>query len=143
MDYYYCLSCWRDMEKACCMTCARLCHKGHELVWTVAESGFICDCWSHSCCARKSKDTKFEFLTIKQTNRQSISLLPYNSEKIQEAEPGTLECMTPFEFTVSLWQYFFILTCLSLFKSTGHGKRPLTKWMKQGIPLLLIVKSKF
>src|SRR5690606_23659704 len=62
MDYYYCNTCWKDTEKVCCITCSRLCHKGHLLICVTQESGLVCDCWSHTCVARKAKGKRIEWI---------------------------------------------------------------------------------
>ena len=41
--WYFCRTCFRNMAKGVCITCAQTCHDGHDLVFG-NESRFYCDC---------------------------------------------------------------------------------------------------
>lgn len=41
--WYFCRTCFRNMARGVCITCAQICHQGHDLVFG-NESRFYCDC---------------------------------------------------------------------------------------------------
>eukprot|EP00850_Spirogloea_muscicola_P019673 SM000196S05365 [mRNA] locus=s196:186709:205871:+ [translate_table: standard] len=41
--WYFCYTCDLTMSKGCCTVCARVCHRGHKVVYS-RQSRFFCDC---------------------------------------------------------------------------------------------------
>lgn len=46
-SYYSCITCGMEKSKACCVFCAKTCHKGHNLA-KVEVGDFYCDCGANS-----------------------------------------------------------------------------------------------
>jgi hypothetical protein len=58
-EYYYCFTCWPERRMGCCVNCAGLCHKDHELS-EMHHAGFFCDCGARNYPEKKNNEDEEE-----------------------------------------------------------------------------------
>ncbi|KAJ3693241.1 hypothetical protein LUZ60_008721 [Juncus effusus] len=93
--WYFCYTCDLTVSKGCCSVCARVCHKGHRVVYS-RSSRFFCDCGAggvrgSSCqCLKPRKYTgnsKTGTVSVPASSNNAgfQSLLPYQTEDAELA----------------------------------------------------------
>ncbi|XP_020102857.1 auxin transport protein BIG isoform X2 [Ananas comosus] len=88
--WYFCYTCDLTVSKGCCSICAKVCHRGHRVVYS-RSSRFFCDCGAggvrgSSCqCLKPRKFTGPSSLSAPATSNFQ-PLLPYSEDADQAAD---------------------------------------------------------
>ncbi|KAG6408148.1 hypothetical protein SASPL_131151 [Salvia splendens] len=89
--WYFCYTCDLTVSKGCCSVCAKVCHRGHRVVYS-RSSRFFCDCGAggvrgSSCqCLKPRKFTGSHSVPARSAgNLQSFLSLTENSDQIPDS----------------------------------------------------------
>ncbi|KAI4352365.1 hypothetical protein L6164_006625 [Bauhinia variegata] len=88
--WYFCYTCDLTVSKGCCSVCAKVCHRGHRVVYS-RSSRFFCDCGaggvrgSNCQCLKPRKFTGSSSAPVRGTNTFQ-SLLPFSEDGDQLPE---------------------------------------------------------
>ncbi|KAL2499836.1 Auxin transport protein BIG [Abeliophyllum distichum] len=90
--WYFCYTCDLTVSKGCCSVCAKVCHRGHRVVYS-RSSRFFCDCGAggvrgSSCqCLKPRKFTGTSSAPSRGTgNFQPFLPLPENGDQLPESD---------------------------------------------------------
>ncbi|KAK4477539.1 hypothetical protein RD792_016768 [Penstemon davidsonii] len=90
--WYFCYTCDLTVSKGCCSVCAKVCHRGHRVVYS-RSSRFFCDCGAggvrgSSCqCLKPRKFTGNNSPPTRSTgNFQPFLPLPENSDQLPDSD---------------------------------------------------------
>uniref|UniRef100_A0A2N9EM75 UBR-type domain-containing protein n=1 Tax=Fagus sylvatica TaxID=28930 RepID=A0A2N9EM75_FAGSY len=81
--WYFCYTCDLTVSKGCCSVCAKVCHRGHRVVYS-RSSRFFCDCGaggvrgSNCQCLKPRKFTGSSTAPVRSSNFQSF--LPFTED---------------------------------------------------------------
>lgn len=78
--WYFCYTCDLTVSKGCCSVCAKVCHRGHRVVYS-RSSRFFCDCGAggvrgSSCQCLKPRKFSGSSNTVARVAREFSSFLP-------------------------------------------------------------------
>lgn len=82
--WYFCYTCDLTVSKGCCSVCAKVCHRGHRVVYS-RSSRFFCDCGaggvrgSNCQCLKPRKFTGSSSAPVRSTNTFQ-SFLPFSED---------------------------------------------------------------
>ncbi|KAJ4833094.1 hypothetical protein Tsubulata_001074 [Turnera subulata] len=88
--WYFCYTCDLTVSKGCCSVCAKVCHRGHRVVYS-RSSRFFCDCGaggvrgSNCQCLKPRKFTGNDSASIRSASNFQ-SFLPFTAEADQLPE---------------------------------------------------------
>ncbi|KAL6600586.1 hypothetical protein ACP70R_045386 [Stipagrostis hirtigluma subsp. patula] len=91
--WYFCYTCDLTVSKGCCSVCAKVCHRGHRVVYS-RSSRFFCDCGAggvrgSSCqCLKPRKITGTSTVSPPATS-SFPPILPYHEDVEQVADSGS------------------------------------------------------
>ncbi|XP_051119264.1 auxin transport protein BIG [Andrographis paniculata] len=98
--WYFCYTCDLTVSKGCCSVCAKVCHRGHRVVYS-RSSRFFCDCGAggvrgSSCqCLKPRKFTGSNNVPTRGTgNFQSFISLPENADQLPDSDSDVEEDST-------------------------------------------------
>ncbi|KAL6863816.1 hypothetical protein ACP4OV_016719 [Aristida adscensionis] len=90
--WYFCYTCDLTVSKGCCSVCAKVCHRGHRVVYS-RSSRFFCDCGAGGVRGSSCQCLKPRKFTGTSTAPPSTSsfppILPYNEDVEQAADSGS------------------------------------------------------
>lgn len=121
--WYFCYTCDLTVSKGCCSVCAKVCHRGHRVVYS-RSSRFFCDCGAggvrgSSCqCLKPRKFTGDSSAPVRGSNTfQSFLPFPEDGEQLPDSD-------SDFEEDIN--------------SDVDNSLRlSITKELQEGIPLLL------
>ncbi|XP_057436189.1 auxin transport protein BIG isoform X2 [Lotus japonicus] len=121
--WYFCYTCDLTVSKGCCSVCAKVCHRGHRVVYS-RSSRFFCDCGaggvrgSNCQCLKPRKFTGDSSVPVRGSNTfQSFLPFPEDGDQLPDSD-------SDFEEDVS-------------FDVDNSLKVYITKELQEGIPSLL------
>ncbi|KAL5095744.1 hypothetical protein RYX36_000071 [Vicia faba] len=121
--WYFCYTCDLTVSKGCCSVCAKVCHRGHRVVYS-RSSRFFCDCGaggvrgSNCQCLKPRKFTVDNSAPVRGSNTFQ-SFLPFTEDGDQLPDSDS-----DFEDDINLDVDNSLKLCI-------------TKELQEGIPLLL------
>ncbi|KAI5432312.1 hypothetical protein KIW84_036161 [Lathyrus oleraceus] len=121
--WYFCYTCDLTVSKGCCSVCAKVCHRGHRVVYS-RSSRFFCDCGaggvrgSNCQCLKPRKYTVDNSAPVRGSNTFQ-SFLPFTEDGDQLPDSDS-----DFEDDINLDVDNSLRLCI-------------TKELQEGIPLLL------
>ncbi|EOY03818.1 Auxin transport protein (BIG) isoform 1 [Theobroma cacao] len=89
--WYFCYTCDLTVSKGCCSICAKVCHRGHRVVYS-RSSRFFCDCGAggvrgSSCqCLKPRKFTGIDDSALTRGGNNFQSFLPFSEDADQLPE---------------------------------------------------------
>ncbi|KAL5582074.1 hypothetical protein UlMin_014516 [Ulmus minor] len=90
--WYFCYTCDLTVSKGCCSVCAKVCHRGHRVVYS-RSSRFFCDCGaggvrgSNCQCLKPRKFSGSSNAPIRTaSNFQSLLPLPEDGDQLPESD---------------------------------------------------------
>lgn len=90
--WYFCYTCDLTVSKGCCSVCAKVCHRGHRVVYS-RSSRFFCDCGaggvrgSNCQCLKPRKFTGSSSAPIRNANNfQSFLPFPEDGDQLPESD---------------------------------------------------------
>lgn len=91
--WYFCYTCDLTISKGCCSICAKICHRGHRVVYS-RSSRFFCDCGAggvrgSSCQCLKPREFTASNNAPANNTSSFQSLLPFSQESEQAPDSDT------------------------------------------------------
>lgn len=90
--WYFCYTCDLTVSKGCCSVCAKVCHRGHRVVYS-RSSRFFCDCGaggvrgSNCQCLKPRKFTGSSNAPVRSTNAfQSFLPFPEDGDQLPDSD---------------------------------------------------------
>lgn len=121
--WYFCYTCDLTVSKGCCSVCAKVCHRGHRVVYS-RSSRFFCDCGaggvrgSNCQCLKPRKFTVDNIAPVRGSNTfQSFLPFPEDGDQLPDSD-------SDFEEDINSDVDNSLRLCI-------------TKELQEGIPLLL------
>lgn len=99
--WYFCYTCDLTVSKGCCSVCAKVCHRGHRVVYS-RSSRFFCDCGaggvrgSNCQCLKPRKFTESDNAPIRgASNFQSLLTFTADADQLPESDSDLDEDVAP------------------------------------------------